>query len=173
MNARSAYDVDAPTATLVDGLYWGVRGSFVEYILNGGDGLIHADGGVDTDGQGVFRFPVEAVQRDAAGWVLSFGGQLRFMAHFGALDVDLSRPRIELGATGQLIVDSHGAETVLARVEPAEPIEVDGWLVWPPLTTRLTLAGSVLFGGVYSEGDDLDVLRIAVVAPSRVDGRDY
>jgi len=145
------------------GLYWGVRESFVRYVAAGAEGQIYGDDGVETDGRGTFRFPLREAQRDASGWRIDLAGELRFIAHFGALDVAIVRPRLELADRGLLSFErGDRRREVIATVTTATPHEVGGRWVWPPLEARLTAAGSAVFGDVYGEGAPLDPLRLAI-----------
>jgi len=161
----------SPQREVATGLYWGVRSSFLNYIATSGDGLIRATDDIGTDGQSLFRFPVASVVETADGWQLSFDGELSFLAHFGALDISIGSPRITLGAVGVLAVDVRGRTVEIADVAVAQPVTIEGRLVWPPLRTTLTEAGSVVFGGAYSAGEDLDALRIVVQATGSVEHR--
>ncbi len=148
----------APTGGLVAGLYWGVRSSFVDYIAASPDGTISGDDGVESDGQGQFRFPLGDTDVDG---VAVFRGALRFTAHFGALDVELARPRVDL-ASGSLIVEVRGRPCEVAALTPTTPVTVGEWVVWPPIPATLTAAGAAVFGDVYAPGEALDELRLAV-----------
>jgi len=152
---------------MLPGLYWGVRASFVDYVAGSADGDIYGDDGVETDGSGTFRFPVRDAQRTASGWTIDFDGELRFLAHFGALNVGIVRPRVVLDEESDLSVEqANGVRIRIARVQSREPQRLDEWLVWPPLDAVLTAEGSAIFGDVYGENAALDRLRIAIAFPS-------
>jgi len=153
---------------VVPGLYWGVRGSFVRYVLGNPDGQLYGDDGVETDGEGTFRFPLSSVEHEGEDWLLSFRGEVAFAAHGGLLAVRIAQPILELrGGDGTLSVRRGAEYVVIARVRAAQPVAVDdAWLVFPPLPAALTAEGVSLFGDVYAEGDGLDPLRIALPASS-------
>lgn len=155
---------DGTGSMLAPGLYWGVRASFVDYVVGNPDGEVYGDDGVETDGTGVFRFPLRSAQRDGDSWRLDFAGDLRFRAHFGALDVTLARPRVELeGSAGTLSVAVGDAHVPIARVRARPPAEIGGsWLVFPPLPVLLTAEGVALFGDAYAVAEEFDSLRIAI-----------
>lgn len=152
---------------VVPGLYWGVRESFVRYVLGNPDGQLYGDDGVETDGEGTFRFPLISADRDGADWRLAFRGEVAFVAHGGLLGVRIAQPALELrGGDGALSVRRDEERVVIARVRAAQPVPVgDAWLVFPPLPAALTAEGVALFGDVYAAGDALDPLRIALPAP--------
>ncbi|KAA9149989.1 hypothetical protein F6B41_23090 [Microbacterium lushaniae] len=163
-------EVTGPAAVdasgVVPGLYWGVRDSFLRYVLGNPDGQLYGDDGVETDGDGMFRFPLRTLERTGASWRIAFGGEVRFSAHFGMLDVALRHPVVELHETGGLLsVEGAGGTRPIVRVERAEPVLVDGsWLVFPPLSTTLTPEGVAVFGDVYAAGTPFDDIRIALPA---------
>jgi hypothetical protein len=165
---------DAETAEsgeVAHGMYWGVRDSFVQYVRGNPDGQLFGEDGVETDGEGMFRFPLRRAERSDRGWRLGFGGQVRFTAHFGMLDVALTRPSVELGPDGGTlrVCDRHGADIVIATLDPVDPVDLEGgWLVFPPIRTCLTAHGVAVFGDVYPEGTEFDALRIAVPASAMV-----
>lgn len=149
---------------VIPGLYWGVRESFVRYVLGNPDGRVHGDDGVETDGEGTFRFPLGSAERHGDDWRLVFRGEVAFSAHGGLLAVRIAQPILELRAgDGTLSVRRGGERVVIARVRPAPPVPEGAWLVFPPLPAALTAEGVALFGDVYAEGDALDPLRIALL----------
>lgn len=175
MHSISDTQSRAPEERLVAGLYWGVRESFVSYVISSPDGQMFGDEGVESDGQGMFRFPARQpatnpraqIPNLTGPWSIDFTGSLRFIAHFGALDVTLSGLRAELATSGQgslSISDSKGNRHEIARLLSAPPVAVESWIVWPPVDAALTEYGSELLGGVYGEGAALDPLRIVISA---------
>lgn len=166
MATESPTDANTARPALETGLYWGVRASFVNYIASG-DGIIHAEGGVETDGHSLFRFPLVDVSDDGGLWRLRFAGTLRFFAHFGALDVGFDAPRVELGDAGRMIVGVRGSDVEIARVQPAAPVLVEDRLIWPPLRTTLTPEGAAVFGDAYAPGEELDALRVVATSSRR------
>lgn len=149
---------------VVPGLYWGVRESFIAYVAGNPDGQVYGDGGVETDGEGTFRFPLASAAGEGASWRIAFAGVVRFVAHGGMLDVMLAEPVLELGGEVGALVVTHGEqERRILEVESAPPVEIDGaWLVFPPLATTLTADGSHLFGDVYPPGEPFDPLQVAL-----------
>ncbi|WP_203137587.1 HtaA domain-containing protein [Microbacterium sp. JZ31] len=159
-------DPGSPDAGVVAGLYWGVRDSFVRYVLMNPDGGVYGDDGVETDGDATFRFPLRRASHSGGRWRIEFGGELSFVAHAGLLAVRISRPVVEIGRDQGALSVSFGEErAIIARLAPAEAALIDGgWVVFPPLPAELTAAGVGLFGDVYSAGEPLDPLRIALPA---------
>ena len=152
---------------VVPGLYWGVRDSFVQYVLGNPDGGMHGDDGLETDGEGMFRFPVLTADHAGSTWRMSFAGDLRFTAHLGMLNVGLIRPVVELGVgVGTLSIEGpDGTRVTILELDAAEPVTIDDeWLVFPPIATRLTEHGVAVFGDVYPAGTSFDDVRIALPA---------
>lgn len=151
---------------IVTGLYWAVRESFVGYIAGSPDGRVFGEGGVETDGEGTFRFPLASTTHTTDGWRIRFDGVVRFIAHGGMLDVMLGTPQLSLADTrGSLVVTHGSSELRILDVTPAVPVQLaGGWRVFPPLTTTLTAEGSILFGDVYEAGEPFAPLQIALPA---------
>ncbi|MCK6066059.1 MULTISPECIES: HtaA domain-containing protein [Microbacterium] len=157
----------ADASGVVPGLYWGVRDSFLRYVLGNPDGQLYGDDGVETDGDGMFRFPLRTLERSGPSWRIGFGGEVRFAAHFGMLDVALRHPVVELDESGGLLsVDGpNGASLPIVRLEWAAPVLIEGrWVVFPPLSTTLTEEGVAVFGDVYAAGTAFDDIRVALPA---------
>lgn len=86
--------------------------------------------------------------------VLDFGGGVRFLAHHGALDVDISGLRVVLGpGGGEISVDGRA----IASLPGAGP-----------LVPTLTEPGVAFFGNVYPAGTGLAPLDLAVPSDSAV-----
>lgn len=154
-------------ADVVPGLYWTVRESFVRYVLGNPDGQMWGDDGLETDGEGTFRFPLTSATRTADGWRIEFSGDLRFSAHGGMLTVGIVHPVLELGAEGGVLTVEAGDGTrrPLVAVEAAEPVPIDGgFIVFPPLPTTLAADAVAMFGESYPAGSRFDPLRIAIPA---------
>ncbi len=161
-------DAEMRPPGVVTGLYWAVRESFVGYVAGSPDGQVFGDGGVETDGEGTFRFPLASETHAKGRLHLRFEGIVRFIAHGGMLDVMLGSPEITLGdEVGSLVVTHGSSELRILDVTPAEPVELEGgWRVFPPLMTTLTAAGSSLFGDVYEAGEPFAPIQIALPARS-------
>lgn len=145
------------------GLYWGVRESFLSYIVANPDGQIYGENGVETDGQGTFRFPIIDFQPTATNWTLSCNGLLQFVAHMGMLNFAISRPRLALTTEGGLLsIDSgNGERRGVVCVESLPPTVMESeWLVFPPLKTFLTPEGAALFGDSYEPGTEFDPINL-------------
>ncbi len=164
--ADNGNDADARGPEVVPGLYWAVRESFVGYVSGNPDGQVFGDLGVETDGEGTFRFPLESARRIEGGWRIRFQGVVRFVAHGGMLDVTLASPVVVLDASGgSLAVASEDRDLRILEVSPADPVDVEGgWLVFPPLATALTSHGATVFGDVYAAGTPFAPLQIALPA---------
>lgn len=145
------------------GLTWGIRRSFIRYISGLPDGA-HAtfDGAYLGDGS-YFTFPGAARTADQQS-DLAFCGVVRIAGHGGMLDVLIADPRIEhhSGDPVLTIVDpGHWPERnhrlVLARLTPIDDAtSITGSSPERRWSAVLTEPGSVVFGGNYLSGTDLD-----------------
>lgn len=155
------------------GLTWNVKDSFVAYVEALDDGTAQALSPASRQ-EGGFHFPWgEAVPLKDPGsfsGALQFLGAVRFGGHWGALDVELRDPRIELaGGSGTLLVRERGglgAGRMLpfAGLEAGPGVEgADGSLLLE-LTAALTGHGRLLLGGQYAVGQPLSPLQVAFPA---------
>lgn len=170
-DGRNSYYVETEITPggIPSGLYWRVKGSFVAYLTSMADGSCAISGGADVDTTGLFRFPAANTANPGPdAWTLRFEGTVRFSGHFGALDVTIERPTVEMTLSGGWLSASTGApdrrRIQLATLRPATPTRIGETLLWPPLIPALTEEGSELFGGAYPPGLELDALKIAVDA---------
>ncbi len=143
------------TDPMTPGLTWPIKASFVDYVLGMEDGELNASDGATVSADHIFTF-------EPAG-ALSFRGDVRFVAHFGMLAVQIANPHIEFGPeTAVLTVETGGQRFALATLVMPEPESTDTLLAWHGALPRLTPAGSSLFNGVYPPGHELDPLDIVV-----------
>ena len=137
-------------------LRWAVKTSFVRYVRVIAAGTCEATGGAVLGEDDVIEFPLLAAVETAGSWELSFGGEVRFLAHHGALDVHLTGLRLTLGPGGGGVSIAAGPERLtIASLPPAAPAERDGSLRWRALPPILTAAGAPVFGNVYAAGTGL------------------
>lgn len=157
-----------PDGSVVTGLYWDVKRSFVSYVAGNPDGQVYGADGAETDGGGTFRFPLEAFRRFPSGLEAEFAGEVRFVAHGGLLSVPLVRPAIRFdGDRGELSVSagaSRGRVTIADVAVAAPAVVGEEWLVFPPLATALTAEGAAMFGDVYPQGEPFEPVRVALPA---------
>ncbi|BCY09713.1 HtaA domain-containing protein [Actinoplanes sp. L3-i22] len=129
-------------------LRWAVKTSFVRYVRVIAAGTVEVTGGAVLGADDVIEFPLVAAVRVPEGRELSFGGGVRFRAHHGALDVNLTGLRLVLRPDGgHLGIDG----LVLATLPPGRE-----------LLPTLTEAGVAVFGNVYPAGTGLAPLDTAV-----------
>lgn len=148
------------------GLVWGVRESFVEYILSMPDGRIILGGNCAPTDTGKFAFPYLGRRNSGRETIrLQFGGSVEFFAHFGMLSVTFSNPMLELAAEGSTVsVESDGRSVLIASVELPEMTHYGGMAIWNEAGVSLTDHGSALFGGTYPPGTPLDPLSLRIPA---------
>lgn len=157
----------ATRESIEPGIYWGVYESFISYIMGNPDGQIYGDDGIETDGRGQFRFPVDSFSCTADEWRIGSQGVLQFVAHMGMLNIAVARPELILTRSeGVLTIDGGKRGRVpLATVASRPPsLLEDKWLVFPPLSVTLTDEGAELFGGSYETQTEFDPVRIVLRA---------
>ncbi|NKX53094.1 HtaA domain-containing protein [Arthrobacter mobilis] len=158
-----------------EGLTWGVKRSFVNYLTSLPDGDISAAEGASQVAPGLFNFlPGGGSFDPAAGTgVLRFRGDVRLSGHYGMMFVQIASPWIEFGPDGGTLTtaigepDTEASERIaLVAFDAAAPQLVAGSLVWPALETRLTREGSDVFNHQYGTNQPMDPLSIRVPAPT-------
>jgi hypothetical protein len=172
-----AQEAGDPVAITVGALEWGVRTSFRTYVGAGG---ITVSGGVTRGDGGTFHWPFESGSYDAGtrSTTLQYGGEVSFLAHEGALDLHIARPRIEIGPDGGLLhADmsglSHsgqpfewpGAEVALLDVAAAEPVVTATTTTWDAVAANLSEAGVEAFADFYPLGAPLDPVTATYEGP--------
>lgn len=148
------------------GLAWAVKDSLVSYVEALDDGAVEVLTPASRSAAG-FWFPLaETAGSDVVpvGSALQFLGAVRLTGHWGALDVELRDPRVELdGRRGTLLVRDRGsrdpgATVPFADLTVVEPADVGARPV--ELAASLTGHGRLLLGGQYRVGEPLSPLRI-------------
>ncbi|KAE8765312.1 HtaA domain-containing protein [Georgenia thermotolerans] len=162
--------------TTTAGLTWAVKDSLVAYVEGLADGAVEALAPASRAAQG-FWFPhAEEPPGTAAGDAVrawQFLGAVRLTGHWGALDVELRDPRVELdGGHGTLLIRERGGRDPDARLPFADLVLVgpasagDGPagddVAALELAASLTGHGRLLLGGQYGVGEPLSPLRVAV-----------
>lgn len=147
---------------------WGVKASFVEYVVAvSGGGSVTVDGAVSNE-HGV-DFPLmdqSDFDFSAARGRIRFGGSVRFVGHFGALDLTLSEPWLVSDSDGATVSVATGSGRVaLVVLGPAELSADEGFIVVRDAKTRLLPEGSSLFNGVYETGEAFDPVTFYIQAP--------
>lgn len=146
-------------------LVWGVRASFVRYVLAQPDGRCDTHGVTVLDGE-EFIFPsAEPADAADAADVLHFTGTVSFAAHGGALRLVVADPSLERlpGSDdgrqwGLMIADADGTGRACLAVLGGDDTAPSG------RELRLTEEGAGLFGGYYRAGDALDPLVVTSVS---------
>jgi ferredoxin-NADP reductase len=167
-----------PPFPATDGLAWGVRRSFVEYLRGLDDGEFTADGGAAVDDRQVFHFPLRSADDYdpvARTGTVRFAGRAALGGHFGALSVVVEDPWLEFGAGGATLTVADPDRDAGHRVPlldldlPTAP-GPDGGPAPVEVPTRLTVEGTSFFNGQYPPGSAMD--PVSVVFPvSAASGR--
>lgn len=157
------------------GLVWPIKASFVAYVLGMEDGELAAADGATVSATQVFTFepatasasPTASPAFDAATQrgTLAFRGDVRFVGHFGMLNVRIADPAIEFGPESIVLTAAtgeNGERIPLAILALPAPAVSDTLIAWHGVIPQLTTPGSDLFNGVYPRGQELDPLDIEI-----------
>ena len=139
----------------IDGdLVWGVLGSFVDYV-RAVDGQVTLIAPATPTPDGRFRFPLISANDGVA----KFGGGVRFVAHGGALTLEIDEPwvttgegaqRQTLSVRGTRATNSEGTRLAFADIHSDR-------------STTLTAAATVAFDFRYNSGTFLAPIEFAVI----------
>lgn len=141
------------------GLVWGVKESLIDYVLDQiSDGAVTLRNGATEVAPRRYRFPA-AEPSDQPCDLYRFQGSLELSGYYGALNVSIAEPWVELGDDAATVTmldpDESGARVVIARA--ARPTSTK-----QGFTLRPVLAESAveLFLMRYSAGQDLSPLSV-------------
>ncbi|GAA1726390.1 HtaA domain-containing protein [Aeromicrobium alkaliterrae] len=172
----------APTNISGATLDWGVKESFRNYVVGPiAHGTISTSNGASQNADGTFRFTGGTGTFDDAGnlTTITFAGTVSFDGHDGALDFDLSNPRVELTG-GQSVVratmvskDMTSGEVKTYDNVAVANLDVDsgtyaasgGTSDWTGIPATLSAAGAPAFAGFYAAGTALDALTFSYAGP--------
>jgi Htaa len=133
-------------------LVWGVLGSFVDYVRTM-EGQVTLIAPATPTADGRFRFPLVSADGGAA----KFGGGVRFVAHGGALTLEIDEPwitpgegaqRQTLSVRGTRATNSEGSRLAFADIHSNN-------------STTLTTAATVAFDFRYGSGMSLAPIEFA------------
>jgi hypothetical protein len=148
------------------GLSWGILARFSEYVRGSG-GLITASDGAVVDETGMLSWPlVDRSGFEGGAGLLRFGGTVRFVAHFGALDVPITDPEVRVdGDRGEVRIPTPGTPQAMMPLAGFTWQRADvgeGTEAWLGLDVALADPAAPLFGGSYPGGMPLDPLIVAL-----------
>jgi hypothetical protein len=135
-------------------LVWGVLGSFVDYVRTM-EGQVTLIAPATPTADGRFRFPLVSADGGAA----KFGGGVRFVAHGGALTLEIDEPWVTAGegaqqqtlsVRGTRATNSEGARLTFADIHADN-------------SATLTPAATVAFDFRYGTGTSLAPIEFAVI----------
>lgn len=146
------------------GLAWGIRRTFVSYVrAAGGAVAVVPPAGLTATGEFYFPFDTAKAQSEESQPRLQFSGQIGFLAHGGFLRVELSNPRVTLGAECTLTAEtSTGTRVNIVAVILPEPTGDGTVTMWLDAGTRLHADAVELFGGSYEAGEEFAPLTIRI-----------
>jgi hypothetical protein len=130
----------------VSELVWGVKESFRNYVAGAGGEVAGS-----VAGPAPYRFP-------AGPGELRFTGEVAFAAHGGMMSVRIVDPAVEVTPqqTYLTVVDPDHLPRTEHRIRIARLGPVVGGAPLTAVPAKLTVHGSMLFGGVYPVGAELD-----------------
>lgn len=139
------------------GLYWPIKRGFVMYVARLADGEILGGPGIRMADPSTFVWPW--AEGDSAS--LTFGSEVRFRAHEGALSFRVAEPRVELGEgrATLTIVDAAG-RTPMVTFDASPDDITPGHRGWRGTDVRLTEEAIPLFAGYYGADEQFDDLVI-------------
>lgn len=153
-------------------LEWGVKESFRDYVVGPiAQGDISFSNGVESTGNG-FIFPaVESAGGSGSKGSVNFGGEIRFYAHEGKMDITLSNLKLRInGSYAELSADYEsleftgvsatdkgalqtGQDVTFATVRLDNPANFDADSLNLSGTVTLNDNGVPVFGGFYEDED--------------------
>ena len=180
--AKLAFDLDGnpievglpATADVAGGLDWGIKASFRSY-LNGAiaKGTITADGGATVNADGTFHFP--AASYDPVNKVAGYAGTVSMVGHDGALQVKLSKLRVDVD--GQALIADVTSKSLEGSAKEYRGVALAGFdnksvtsdgrgFAGTDLATTLTAAGAPAFADFYKAGETFDALSFDIQGPA-------
>jgi hypothetical protein len=150
-NVAVARKVVKVSQSNLDGLVWGIRAGFRDYLDSLDDARVELVGVIPTP-QG-FLFPAHASG--------AFGGSLHARAHGGALDVRFAEPALEQTPDGVVLTaelgDGRRHVARLLDVADSAAFTAEGGVA---TDVALTLDGSSWLGGVYAPWARMDAVHV-------------
>lgn len=162
MHAPDLGGATAPPArsTSSDGLVWGLKRSWTDYIDRLDDGSVSVDGGARMLTTGEFFFPVCTVRPGA----VAFSGAVRFDGHYGMLSLRIEDISITRHPSGLMLraSTSDGDDVPLVELDlDLADADADAEVEGLAFTSTLTMEGSDLFLFRYPSGTPFDQVRIS------------
>ncbi len=168
-----------PLAVIGGALDWGLRASFRSYVTGPiARGAITVTDGTSINTNGTFHFPSNSLGSltDLSHASGGFAGTVNFTGHSGALNLELTEPRVTVnGTTGTLVVDLTSSP-VGEPVETWDDLElatldltgitatpVDGGARWSSVPTVITAAGAPAMSDFYPAGTPLDPVSFTLL----------
>jgi len=163
-------------------LDWGVKESFRNYVVGPiAHGTVSTSNGASQNADGTFRFTAGTGTFDDAGnlTAITFAGTVSFDGHDGALDFDLSNPRVELNGTQSVVrATMVSKDMTTGEVKSYDNVVVanldsdsgtyaaaNGTSTWSAIPSTLSAAGAPAFAGFYAAGTALDPVAFSYAGP--------
>jgi len=159
-----------PDSHGLPGLRWGIKSSFVQYIVRMPDGKGSVSHGAMPTESNEFLYEwapsTETTQAGDADHVWQFRGDVRFAGHHGMLFVRIADPWMAVRGERATLSVRHPYERDGPRMDlvtlDVAPVPSSGGRVWNGTNVRLTEDGVELFGDVYQLGEPFDPLTITM-----------
>lgn len=153
-----------PAGLPAAGLSWSLLGRFADYVRGSGGSIVAGDGAI-VESSGMASWPLaDASGFDGEAGILRFAGVVRFTAHFGALDLALRDPVLEVadGRAGLAVLGGDGVPQPFASSGWRAVGSIPGRRAWVGEGVTLDARATVHFGGVYAPGTPLDPLVVVL-----------
>lgn len=145
--------------TTESGMSWGVRTSFVDYIVRSQGRITKTEPAYGAEA--MFSWPAmpgETWMLDSTdSGVLRCLGSVVFEAHFGALHIELRDPELTVRrGVGQLLVTVGDHRVPIVELTVTSAPAAEGYVAWVADQVKLTEQGSLLFGMNYPVGAPME-----------------
>ena len=152
-------------------LQWGIRASFVNYIVNGGS--VTTSGG--AGGRSVFTFPqsTQNFNHTSGTGSVAYRGTVHYQHRAHGIDIKISNPRIVItsATSGSIVVDmvaqgevSNGVTFAALNLAAASHSTDGTTTTFRNVPGTLTAAGASAFNGFYQAGEPLDLATFVIGA---------
>ena len=170
-SAAASVTIVASVAAKPGSLQWGIRASFVNYIVNGGS--VSTSGG--AGGYSVFTFPqsTQNFNHTSGTGSVTYRGTVHYQHRAHGIDIKISNPRVVItsATTGSIVVDmvaqgdvSTGVTFATLNLAAASRSSDGSTTTFRNVPSTLTAAGASAFNGFYDAGEPLDLASFVIGA---------
>lgn len=165
-------EAGAVTDPVLTGMVWGVKDSFLNYLLRLPGSRQKTGFGAGRLDTGEFFFSLDdesSFDRSSHTGLLKFSGLVHLTAHGGMLNVQLINPWLEISGQDAVlsVIDRQqsldpDARIELVSIELPTPTTDGETVMWAAAGTRLSAPAVALFNDVYSAGEAFDPLTLRI-----------